>query len=182
MSPPKGCSSVAKEGSAAVPFPPPTRPGSDFDKLCGLAAWKGHFQGRRQRIPIATASPAVAMTAPSHSVGAGISPVTGRPTMSVAAGTSAGKSAALLAPRCSTALPRVKMWHSMDEKTCLRLHEQDMRKMFHGVGGGHRRQIRKGARQNDDLTIFRTVRAAVASVLSTLILRSWSGKVRPTGK
>jgi hypothetical protein len=68
-------------------------------------SWRYQALRPSRTTPIATARPAVAISAPIHSAGAGISPVTGTPTISAAAGTRAGNSAALLAPRCSTALP-----------------------------------------------------------------------------
>ena len=77
-------------------------PASPREKRKGAVV---HVRAFPSKAPMALASPVVAIAAPVHSNGPGISPVTGNPTKSVAAGTSAGKRAARPAPRCSTALP-----------------------------------------------------------------------------
>ena len=59
------------------------------------------------------------------------------------------------------------MWHNMDERTCLKLHEQDMRTKFRGHGGHVRQQAPEVTRNTGVAAAVRAAILAAASFLST---------------
>ena len=63
------------------------------------------------------------------------------------------------------------MWQNMDEKMCLRLHEQDMHRAFYGVSGSRSAKIGEPARLLGAFAAFQSLALAAGSLLSSQRLR-----------
>jgi hypothetical protein len=66
------------------------------------------------------------------------------------------------------------MWHNMDERTCLRLHEQDMRMKFRGHGGRDQPNTPEGKAAGAG--IARVTVLAAASLISMVSIL-WSSSI-----